>query len=108
FHTHHRGRPRRQAGQSCASATQPGARDLARSRRWASPHRAHSARPCSSFLSRRSHTLFIRDRSIWSLTLTPKATQATQLVFDHGRASSLTLSPDGNLLAFISTRGTGQ
>src|SRR6185437_9711370 len=46
--------------------------------------------------------------SLWSLTLSPRATQASQLVFDHGRASSLTLSPDGNLLAFISTRGTGQ
>jgi dipeptidyl aminopeptidase/acylaminoacyl peptidase len=62
--------------------------------------------------SRDGHTLFfLRDHSIWSLTLTPKAAapaQATQLVFDHGRASSLTLSPDGSRLAFISTRGTGQ
>ena len=59
--------------------------------------------------SRDGHTLFfIRDHSIWSLTLAPKGTQPAQLVFDHGRASSLTLSPDGNLLAFISTRGTGQ
>jgi dipeptidyl aminopeptidase/acylaminoacyl peptidase len=59
--------------------------------------------------SRDGHTLFfIRDHSIWSLTLSPKAAEATQLVIDHGRASSLTLSPDGNLLAFISTRGTGQ
>ncbi|HEY4011486.1 MAG TPA: prolyl oligopeptidase family serine peptidase, partial [Acidobacteriaceae bacterium] len=34
--------------------------------------------------------------------------EPAQLVFDRGRASSLTLSPDGKLLAFISTRGTGQ
>src|SRR5215472_674122 len=58
------------------------------------------------------HTLFfVRDYSIWSVALAPKATQsiqAAQLVFDRGRASSLTLSPDGNLLAFISTRGAGQ
>lgn len=54
------------------------------------------------------HTLlFIRDHVIWSLPLSPKGLPA-QLVFDRGRASSLTLSPDGNLLAFISTRGTGQ
>ncbi len=54
------------------------------------------------------HTLlFIRDHVIWSLPLSPKGPPA-QLVFDRGRASSLTLSPDGNLLAFISTRGTGQ
>ena len=59
--------------------------------------------------SRDGQTLFfLRDHSIWSLTLSPKSTQPTQLVVDHGRASSLTLSPDGNLLAFISTRGTGQ
>ncbi len=59
--------------------------------------------------SRDGHTLFfIRDHSIWSLVLVPRAAQPTQLVVDHGRASSLTLSPDGNLLAFISTRGTGQ
>jgi len=63
----------------------------------------------SPLFSKDGHTLFfIRDRSIWSLTLSPKAAQPAQLVFDHGRASSLTLSPDGNLLAFISTRGTGQ
>ena len=59
--------------------------------------------------SRDGHTLFfIRDHSVWSLALSPKATQPAQLVVDRGRASSLTLSPDGNLLAFISTRGTGQ
>jgi dipeptidyl aminopeptidase/acylaminoacyl peptidase len=55
------------------------------------------------------HTLFfLRDHAIWSVALLPKASQPAQLVFDRGRASSLTLSPDGNLLAFISTRGTGQ
>jgi len=59
--------------------------------------------------SRDGHTLFfIRDHSIWSFTISPKAAQPAPLVFDHGHASSLTLSPDGNLLAFISTRGTGQ
>ena len=59
--------------------------------------------------SRDGRTLFfIRDHSVWSLALSPKATQPAQLVVDRGRASSLTLSPDGNLLAFISTRGTGQ
>ena len=58
--------------------------------------------------SRDGHTLFfLRDHDIWSLTLLPRGAPA-QLVFDRGRASSLTLSPDGNLLAFISTRGTGQ
>ena len=70
---------------------------------------APTAQGRAPLFSRDGHTLFfIRDHSIWSLTLSPKSTQATQLVFDHGRASSLTLSPDGNLLAFISTRGTGQ
>jgi dipeptidyl aminopeptidase/acylaminoacyl peptidase len=59
--------------------------------------------------SREGRTLFfIRDQAIWSLALSPKAVQPAQLVFDRGRPSSLTLSPDGNLLAFISTRGTGQ
>lgn len=59
--------------------------------------------------SRDGHTLFfLRDQSIWSIALSPKGAQATRLVIDRGRASSLTLSPDGKLLAFISTRGTGQ
>lgn len=59
--------------------------------------------------SRDGHTLFfVRDHAIWSLALVPKASQPSQLVFDRGHASSLTLSPDGNLLAYISTRGTGQ
>jgi dipeptidyl aminopeptidase/acylaminoacyl peptidase len=66
----------------------------------------------SPLFSRDGHTLFfIRDHNIWSLTLAPKTaqpTQPTQLVYDHGRASSMTLSPDGNLLAYISTRGYGQ
>jgi dipeptidyl aminopeptidase/acylaminoacyl peptidase len=64
--------------------------------------------------SRDGHTLFfLRDQAIWSVALTGSGShldhaEATQLVFDRGRESSLTLSPDGNLLAFISTRGAGQ
>lgn len=58
--------------------------------------------------SRDGHMLFfIRDHAIWMLPLAPKL-PATQLVFDRGRPSSLTLSPDGNLLAYISTRGSGE
>jgi len=47
--------------------------------------------------------LFVHDGQIWIADLTnPSA--AHQLVFDRGSASSLTLSPDGHLLAFISHR----
>ncbi len=59
--------------------------------------------------SRDGHTLyFLRDHEIWSLQISSSGSAPTQLVFDRGRASSLTLSPDGNLLAFISTRDRGQ
>lgn len=62
----------------------------------------------SPLFSRDGHTLFfIREHSIWSLSLSPKGTPSL-LVVDRGHASALTLSPDGNLLAFISTRETGQ
>jgi dipeptidyl aminopeptidase/acylaminoacyl peptidase len=37
----------------------------------------------------------------------PTAPTTLQAVFDRGEASHLTLSPDGRLLAFISTRGRG-
>lgn len=61
----------------------------------------------SPLFSRDGHTLyFVRDASIWSLSLTGSP-QPAQLVVDRGRASQLTLSPDGNLLAYISTRGHG-
>jgi dipeptidyl aminopeptidase/acylaminoacyl peptidase len=47
--------------------------------------------------------LFVRDGQVWIADpATPSA--AHQLVFDRGSASSLTLSPDGHLLAFISRR----
>lgn len=67
------------------------------------------AQGSSPLFSRDGHTLlFVRDHNIWSLSLALKTAQPAQLVYDRGRASSLTLSPDGNLLAFISTRGYGQ
>jgi dipeptidyl aminopeptidase/acylaminoacyl peptidase len=47
--------------------------------------------------------LFLRGGQIWSADLTTSVT-AHQLVFDRGSASSLTLSPDGRLLAFVSRR----
>ena len=47
--------------------------------------------------------LFIRNGEIWIADATAPAS-AHQLVFDRGSASSLTLSPDGKLLAFISHR----
>ena len=47
--------------------------------------------------------LFIRNDEIWIADATAPAS-AHQLVFDRGSASSLTLSPDGKLLAFISHR----
>lgn len=69
---------------------------------------AHTVQGSHPLFSRDGHTLyFVRDHEIWSLQLSP-AGLPEQLVFDRGRASSLTLSPDGNLLAFISTRDRGQ
>lgn len=63
----------------------------------------------SPLFSRDGHTLFfVRDSAIWSTPLADKAAQPAQLVYERGRVSSLTLSPDGNLLAFISRRGSGQ
>ncbi len=50
------------------------------------------------------HTLFfVRDGKIWSADPSDPSS-AHQLVFDPGSASSLTFSPDGHLLAFISHR----
>jgi dipeptidyl aminopeptidase/acylaminoacyl peptidase len=46
--------------------------------------------------------LFLRAGQIWITDLASPKPQ--QLVFDRGYASSLTLSPDGNLLAFVSHR----
>lgn len=47
--------------------------------------------------------LFVRAGQIWIAdTTTP--TSAHQLVYDRGYASSLTFSPDGHLLAFVSHR----
>ncbi|HEY5380783.1 MAG TPA: prolyl oligopeptidase family serine peptidase [Acidobacteriaceae bacterium] len=51
---------------------------------------------------------FLRDGSIWSLALKDPQHRAAQLVIDRGRDSQLTLSPDGNLLAFVSERGYGR
>jgi len=52
--------------------------------------------------------LFVRGGQVWMADLTardPSAKDATkQIVWDHGSASSLTLSPDGKLLAFVSRR----
>jgi dipeptidyl aminopeptidase/acylaminoacyl peptidase len=52
------------------------------------------------------HTvLFVRDGKIWSADFAASTTPvAQQLVFDRGSATSLVLSPDGNLLAYISRR----
>jgi dipeptidyl aminopeptidase/acylaminoacyl peptidase len=54
--------------------------------------------------SRDGHSLlYLHEGQIWSADLTSQ--NAThQLVFDRGTASALTLSPDGNTLAFISRR----
>ena len=53
--------------------------------------------------------LFIRAGQVWSAELDAACASAAdcvphQLIFDRGSASSLTLSPDGNMLAFISRR----
>jgi dipeptidyl aminopeptidase/acylaminoacyl peptidase len=47
--------------------------------------------------------LFVHDGQIW-ITDIAAPSAAHQLVYDRGSASSLTLSPDGHLLAFISHR----
>jgi dipeptidyl aminopeptidase/acylaminoacyl peptidase len=47
--------------------------------------------------------LFVHHGQIW-IADTAAPASAHQLVFDRGSASSLTLSPDGHLLAFISHR----
>jgi dipeptidyl aminopeptidase/acylaminoacyl peptidase len=47
--------------------------------------------------------LFVHDGQIW-ITDTASPSAAHQLVFDRGSATSLTLSPDDHLLAFISHR----
>jgi dipeptidyl aminopeptidase/acylaminoacyl peptidase len=49
------------------------------------------------------HLLFIRSGQIWIEDFTG-ATAAHQLVLDRGSATSLTLSPDGHTLAYISVR----
>jgi dipeptidyl aminopeptidase/acylaminoacyl peptidase len=51
--------------------------------------------------------LFVHGGQIWSAGLSSSMASpnaAHQLVFDRGTASSLTLSPDGKLLAFVSHR----
>ena len=51
--------------------------------------------------------LFVHGGQIWSAELSSSIASpnaAHQLVFDRGTASSLTLSPDGKLLAFVSHR----
>ena len=51
-----------------------------------------------------THTLlFLREGKIWTTELTSNPSPH-QLVYDRGSASSLTLSPDGKLLAYVSTR----
>jgi dipeptidyl aminopeptidase/acylaminoacyl peptidase len=51
------------------------------------------------------HTLlFVRGGQVWSADLTAKELAPHQLVWDHGMASALTLSPDGKTLAFVSRR----
>jgi dipeptidyl aminopeptidase/acylaminoacyl peptidase len=47
--------------------------------------------------------LFVHDGQIW-ITDTAAPSAAHQLIYDRGSASSLTLSPDDHLLAFISHR----
>jgi len=48
--------------------------------------------------------LFVRAGQIWIAEL-GKELKERELVFDRGRASGLTLSPDGGMLAFVSGRG---
>ena len=47
---------------------------------------------------------FIRDHKVWSVPL-DGSKPAETLVFDRGNASALTWSPNGDALAFVSTRG---
>ena len=47
--------------------------------------------------------LYVHDGHIW-IADTASPASAHQLIFDRGSASSLTLSPDGTLLAFVSHR----
>jgi len=49
--------------------------------------------------------LFVRAGQIWFAELGGKELKERALVFDRGRASGLTLSPDGGMLAFVSGRG---
>lgn len=73
------------------------------------PATAPIARGHSPLFSHDGHTLyFVHDEQIWSIALSGAKAGPTQLVVDRGRASQLVLSPDGNLLAFISTRGRGE
>lgn len=53
-----------------------------------------------------AHTLlFLRDGKIWIDDLTAASSPSIrQLVYDRGSAHTLTLSPDGMLLAYVSTR----
>jgi dipeptidyl aminopeptidase/acylaminoacyl peptidase len=56
----------------------------------------------SPLFLRDGHTLlFLRDGKIWCEDL---GSTAAQLVYERGSASQLTLSPDGNTLAYISRR----
>lgn len=48
--------------------------------------------------------LFLRRGQIWSIALEENA-KPKQLIKARGRANSLRFSPDGSLLAFVSTRG---
>ncbi|MGA8941077.1 MAG: prolyl oligopeptidase family serine peptidase [Acidobacteriaceae bacterium] len=49
------------------------------------------------------HLLFVHDGKIW-IANTTAPVSAHQLIYDRGFASSLTLSPDGHLLAYVSHR----
>jgi dipeptidyl aminopeptidase/acylaminoacyl peptidase len=73
------------------------------------PTAAATVQGRAPLFSRDGHTLFfLRDGSIWSLALNDPQHQAAQLVIDRGRDSQLTVSPDGNLLAFTTERGHGR
>jgi dipeptidyl aminopeptidase/acylaminoacyl peptidase len=55
------------------------------------------------FTANAHNVLFVHDGQIWEADTTNPAS-AHRLVFDRGSASSLTLSPDGHLLAYVSRR----